>query len=81
MKYTSIGKSILKLYVQGSLLRELRELQIPRLIKFNLVLNCFNFKGTMHKNDELLLIFFFFKVARHYDMHFKQGSFYFWKLI
>ena len=34
MKYTSIGKSILKLYVQDSLLRELRELQIPRLINF-----------------------------------------------
>ena len=28
MKYTSIGKSILKSYVQDSLLRELRELQI-----------------------------------------------------
>ena len=34
MKHTSIGKSILKLYVQDSLLRELRELQIPRLINF-----------------------------------------------
>ena len=34
MKYISIGKSILKLYVQDSLLRELRELQIPRLINF-----------------------------------------------
>ena len=34
MKYTSIGKSILKLYVQDSLLRELKELQLPRLINF-----------------------------------------------
>ena len=34
MKYTSIGKSALKLYAQDSLLRELRELQIQRLIKF-----------------------------------------------
>ena len=34
MKYTSIGKSILKLYVQDSLLRELKELELPRLINF-----------------------------------------------
>ena len=33
MKY-NIGKSILKLYIQDSLLQELRELQIPRLINF-----------------------------------------------
>ena len=29
MEYTSIGKSILKVYVEDSLLRELRKLQIP----------------------------------------------------
>ena len=34
MKYTSIGKSISKLYVQDSLLQDLRELQIRRLINF-----------------------------------------------
>ena len=34
MKYASIGKFTLKLYVQDSLLRELRELQIPTLVKF-----------------------------------------------
>ena len=34
MKYTDIGKSILKLYVQDSLLQDLRELQIRRLINF-----------------------------------------------
>ena len=29
MKYTSIGKSILKVHVEDLLLRELRKLQIP----------------------------------------------------
>ena len=40
-----------------------------------------NFITLRTKNDELQLEFFLLKVARHYDMHFNQGSFYFWKLM
>ena len=45
MKDASIGKFILKLYVQDSLLRELRELQVPSLS----VIKLFYFKITVYK--------------------------------
>ena len=40
-------------------------------LSFNLVLNCFNFKGAVYKKW-WITVRNFFKVARHYEVHFKH---------